>query len=197
MGPWLPVKKPQNFPRRSQELNDFNENYIRLTTDRTSTDDFFLWRTLKTNFFIPFEKLSFYCTIYKNLSTFQTCLVILLKLLYTKTSICIHIYTLIMFTSPRKDMLTPTCIYICYTYIHTYIGIPTPTCMCIIAPKYLLLVTEEFMVTYSLKGNGGASSVMVINIKNSGGARSVVVIVVGNGHGDTSSNPGRDWLHFT
>ena len=30
-----------------------------------------------------------------------------------------------------------------------------------------------------------------------GGARSVVVIVVGNGHGDTSSNPGRDWLHFT
>ena len=23
-----------------------------------------------------------------------------------------------------------------------------------------------------------------------------MVIVVGNGHGDTSSNPGRDWLHF-
>ena len=30
-----------------------------------------------------------------------------------------------------------------------------------------------------------------------GGARGVMVIVVGNGHGDTSSNPGRDWLHFT
>ena len=29
-----------------------------------------------------------------------------------------------------------------------------------------------------------------------GGARGVVVIV-GNEHGDTSSNPGRDWLHFT
>ena len=29
------------------------------------------------------------------------------------------------------------------------------------------------------------------------GARGVVVIVVGIGHGDTSSNPGRDWLHFT
>ena len=29
-----------------------------------------------------------------------------------------------------------------------------------------------------------------------GGARGVIVIVVGNGHGDTSSNPGRDWLHF-
>ena len=25
-----------------------------------------------------------------------------------------------------------------------------------------------------------------------GGARGVMVIVVGNGHGDTSSNPGRD-----
>ena len=30
-----------------------------------------------------------------------------------------------------------------------------------------------------------------------GGARGVVVIVVGNEHGDTSSNPGQDWLHFT
>ena len=30
-----------------------------------------------------------------------------------------------------------------------------------------------------------------------GGARGVMVIVIGNGHGDTSSNPGQDWLHFT
>ena len=29
------------------------------------------------------------------------------------------------------------------------------------------------------------------------GARGVMVIVVGNGHGDTSSNPGWDWLYFT
>ena len=29
------------------------------------------------------------------------------------------------------------------------------------------------------------------------GARGVMVIAVGIGHGDTSSNPGRDWLHFT
>ena len=28
-------------------------------------------------------------------------------------------------------------------------------------------------------------------------ARGVMVIVVGNGHGDTSSNPGQDWLHIT
>ena len=32
---------------------------------------------------------------------------------------------------------------------------------------------------------------MSIKISN-GGARGVKVIVVGNGHGDTSSNPGRD-----
>ena len=30
-----------------------------------------------------------------------------------------------------------------------------------------------------------------------GGARGVMVIVTGIGHGDTSSNPGREWLHFT
>ena len=30
-----------------------------------------------------------------------------------------------------------------------------------------------------------------------GGARGVMVIVAGYGHGDTSSNPGWDWLHFT
>ena len=30
-----------------------------------------------------------------------------------------------------------------------------------------------------------------------GGARGVLVIVAGYGHGDKSSNPGPDWLHFT
>ena len=35
------------------------------------------------------------------------------------------------------------------------------------------------------------------NHKSRGGACGVMVIVVGNGHGDTSSNLGRDWLHFT
>ena len=37
----------------------------------------------------------------------------------------------------------------------------------------------------------------VCTINKSGGARGVMVIVEGIGHGDTSSNPGRDWLHFT
>ena len=30
-----------------------------------------------------------------------------------------------------------------------------------------------------------------------GGACGVMVIIGGNGHSDTSSNPGRDWMHFT
>ena len=30
-----------------------------------------------------------------------------------------------------------------------------------------------------------------------GGTRGVMVIIVGNEHGDTSSNPGWDWWHFT
>ena len=33
--------------------------------------------------------------------------------------------------------------------------------------------------------------------RNLGGDRGVMVIVAGYGHGDTSSNPGPDWLHFT
>ena len=36
-----------------------------------------------------------------------------------------------------------------------------------------------------------------INRWKYGGSRGVMVIVVGNGHYDTSSNPGRDWSHFT
>ena len=34
-------------------------------------------------------------------------------------------------------------------------------------------------------------------IMRSGGARGVMAIVLGIGHGDASSNPGREWLHFT
>ena len=30
-----------------------------------------------------------------------------------------------------------------------------------------------------------------------GGARGVMIIVTGYGHGNTSSIPGQDWLHFT
>ena len=43
----------------------------------------------------------------------------------------------------------------------------------------------------------GRFSFFLLTITRSGGARGVMVIIVGNGHGDTSSNPGRGWLHFT
>ena len=36
----------------------------------------------------------------------------------------------------------------------------------------------------------------MLQISTKRGARGVMVIVVGNGHGDSSSNPGREWLHF-
>ena len=48
---------------------------------------------------------------------------------------------------------------------------------------------EEGQKTYRPKRCG--------NNNKDEGARDVMVIVVGNGHGDTSSNPGRDRLHFT
>ena len=38
---------------------------------------------------------------------------------------------------------------------------------------------------------------LIVNRVQSGGARGAMVIVAGYGHGDTSSNPGPDWLHFT
>ena len=51
---------------------------------------------------------------------------------------------------------------------------------------------EEGQRTYQLKhcGNNNKDD-------DNRGARDVMVIIVGNGHGDVSSNPGRDWLHFT
>ena len=41
-----------------------------------------------------------------------------------------------------------------------------------------------------------AIKIMII-LSYLGGARDVMVIVAGNGHGDESSNPGRDRLQFT
>ena len=45
--------------------------------------------------------------------------------------------------------------------------------------------------------SGDKANMRMIIVIVIGGARGVMVIVVGNGHDDTSSNPGRDWLHFT
>ena len=40
------------------------------------------------------------------------------------------------------------------------------------------------------------TSLMSTSNQVSCGARGVMVIVTGYGHGDTSSIPGEDWLHF-
>ena len=56
---------------------------------------------------------------------------------------------------------------------------------------------EQILLAYDLPKET-VTAMMMLHKSNGGvGARGVMVIVVGNGHGDTSSNPGRDWLHFT
>ena len=45
---------------------------------------------------------------------------------------------------------------------------------------------------YTLPVNINGYASFRINTLDTGSARGVMVIVVGNGHGDTSSNPGRD-----
>ena len=56
----------------------------------------------------------------------------------------------------------------------------------------LLNIEDQWVLSCSCNGTSSRST-----SKSKGGACGVMVIVVGNGHGDTSSNPGRDWLHFT
>ena len=58
-------------------------------------------------------------------------------------------------------------------------------------------VEKSGMADHILKEKGNhlllGDEVKIIDRKE----RGVIVIVVENGHGDTSSNPGRDRLHFT
>ena len=63
---------------------------------------------------------------------------------------------------------------------------------------YLSLYLKGLCVRGSWRPNRTATlTLLAINAFLSGGARGVMVIIAGNVHGDTSSNPGRDWLHFT
>ena len=55
-------------------------------------------------------------------------------------------------------------------------------CQILIIYKHLIFYCQHFMCTHTY---------IYIYIYD------VMVIVVGNEHGDTSSNPGRGWLHFT
>ena len=68
----------------------------------------------------------------------------------------------------------------------------------------LLLRVLTYIVCWRGELNSAVSSwavflfsFLLYTIKCQPFARGVMVIVVGNGHGDTSSNPGRRWLHFT
>ena len=56
-------------------------------------------------------------------------------------------------------------------------------------------VVHEDIHHFSYKMRKGQSISQFIRII--GGAHGVMVIAIGNGHGNTSSIPGRDWLHFT
>ena len=55
---------------------------------------------------------------------------------------------------------------------------------------------EQILLNYGLPKETVAA-IMMLYRNTKGGARGVMVIVVGNGHGDTTSNPGRDSLYFT
>ena len=57
--------------------------------------------------------------------------------------------------------------------------------------------THTHGLTHTRTNVYSASQFRIRCLYHLGGARGVMVLVVGNGHGNTSSNPGRDWLHCT
>ena len=61
---------------------------------------------------------------------------------------------------------------------------------------YCFTLSRYLFKHHSFASNFCFISFSCIVIFTCGGARGVMVIVVGNGYGDTSSNPGQDWLHF-
>ena len=61
----------------------------------------------------------------------------------------------------------------------------------------LLVIHSNTWNYLTLLINVYKSYLIYMNKLDLGSACGVMVIVIGNGHGDTSSNPGRDWLHFT
>ncbi len=64
--------------------------------------------------------------------------------------------------------------------------------------KQFSLALVQFFVHVQLNVNSSISNNSVLHKYTVyGGGRGVMVIVAGYGHGDTSSNPGPNWLHFT
>ncbi len=75
---------------------------------------------------------------------------------------------------------------------------------CVLTPNFIIITCKCIMTKYRLATFTTGSSKDYETFEtdscpssspsscHAGGARGVVVIAVGNGHGDTSSNPGRD-----
>ena len=82
----------------------------------------------------------------------------------------------------EKKLENPEARINCFLYIYTHTHTHTHTHIYVVCIIYI----KQFILA------SGFSNFFLM-----GGTRGVMVIIVGNGHGDTSSNPGRDWLPFT
>ena len=67
----------------------------------------------------------------------------------------------------------------------------------IIKPWTKVQVNYKDTLKVNKVGDPKAAFSIATTLRFYGGARGVMVIVAGCGHGDTSSNPRRDWLHFS
>ena len=141
--------------------------------------------------------------------------------IYIYIYIHIYIYTCI-YSYIHIHIYIYTCIYsyiyihiyiyvYIYIYIHTYIhhhqvtqlawislAVSCQSSLSSIAPGRSFSLYPVFIQSrcrYILLGRSILTRLCEEVHKRS--AHGVMVIVVGIGHGDTGSNPGRDWLHFT
>ena len=75
--------------------------------------------------------------------------------------------------------------------------LPFPLCMCVrlTSSQFYYCCKQRFFPVKLITSNIFRGKLLIEN--DHGSARGVMVIVVGNGHSDSSSNPGREWLHFT
>ena len=98
-------------------------------------------------------------------------------------------YTLILFTFNTSSSFLLSLYPLLFTFntSSSFLNFFTPSL------SSLSLHSHPLHFLYTLK----FLTCIIIIIIMVWGARGVVVIAVGNEHGDTSSNPGREWLHFT
>ena len=90
--------------------------------------------------------------------------------IYIYTHLCMHVY----FCAYMYAFMHYASLYACI--LHVSINV------CMYVRMYIFTHVGMYLSIYTYMR---------------GGALGVTVIVAGFGHGDTSSNPGPDWLHFT